>query len=53
MFADASTKAYGAIVYLCNNHDISFVLSKGRVAPIKALTLPKLELMAAVTATSD
>ena len=51
VFADASMKAYGAIVYLCNNHNISFVMSKGRVAPIKALTLPKLELMAAVTAT--
>jgi len=51
VFADASMKAYGAIVYLCNNHDISFVLSKGCVAPIKALTLPKLELMAAVATT--
>ena len=51
VFADASTKAYGAIVYLCSDNNISFVMSKSRVAPIKALTLPKLELMAAVTAT--
>jgi len=51
VFADASTKAYGAIVYLCNNSNISIVMSKARVAPIKALTLPKLELMAAVVAT--
>ena len=50
VFADASTKAYGTIVYLYSNGNISFVISKGRVAPIKALTLPKLELMAAVTA---
>ena len=51
VFADASTKAYGAIVYLCSDNNISFVMSKSRVAPIRALTLPKLELMAAVTAT--
>ena len=51
VFADASTKAYRAIVYLCSDNNISFVMSKSCVAPIKALTLPKLELMAAVTAT--
>ena len=51
VFADASTKAYGAIVYLHCKDNLSFVMSKNRVAPIKALTLPKLELMAAVTAT--
>ena len=51
VFADASTKAYGAIVYLCSNGNISFIMSKGLVAPIKALTLPKLELMATITAT--
>ena len=50
MFADTSTKAYGTIVYLCSNGNISFVISEERVAPIIALTLPKLELMATVTA---
>ena len=51
VFADASTKAYGTVIYLLSNNDISFAMSKSRVAPIKALTLPRLELMAAVTAT--
>ena len=52
VFCDASTKAYGAVVYLCKNHQISLVMSKSRVAPVKTLTLPKLELMAAVMAIS-
>ena len=42
VFADASTKAYGAIVYLnCGDH-ISFAMSKNRVAPTKPITLPRL-----------
>ena len=52
LFADASTKPYGAVIYLLSNNDISFVMFKSCVAPIKALTLPRLELMADVTATS-
>ena len=51
VFADASTKAYGAIVYLNSGDHISFAMSKNRVAPTKPITLPRLELMAAVTAT--
>ena len=51
VFCDASIKAYGAVVYLCKHNQISLVMSKSRVAPIKTLTLPKLELMAAVMAT--
>ena len=50
-FADASTKAYGAVVYICQNQETSLVMSESRVAPIKTITLPKLELMAAVMAT--
>ena len=50
VFADASIKAYGTVVYLHNGNDISLALSKSRVAPLKTLTLPRLELMAAVTA---
>ena len=46
VFADASIRAYGAVVYL----NISLAMSKSRVAPLKALTLPRLELMADVTA---
>ena len=50
-FSDASTKAYGAVVYICQNQEISLVMSKCCVAPIKTVTLPRLELMAAVMAT--
>ena len=49
VFADASIKAYGAVVYL-HSDNITLAMSKSRVAPLKALTLPRLELMAAVTA---
>ena len=50
-FADASQKAYGAIIFIADNNQISFVLAKTRVAPLKQLTLPCLELMAALVAT--
>ena len=59
VFSDASKIAYGAVAYLkCieQNQDqnrICFLLSKSRLAPIKDkhLTIPKLELQAAVLAT--
>ena len=51
VFSDASTKAYGAVVYICANDTTSFVIAKTRVAPIKQLTLPQLELMGALVAT--
>ena len=47
-FVDSCIKAYGAITYLKRGPEISFVMAKTRVAPIKQLTLPKLELMAAL-----
>ena len=50
VFADASTKAYGAVVFLTCSDQTTFVMAKGRVAPLKPVTLPKLELMAAVIA---
>ena len=50
IFADASMKAYGAVVYICDDNNASFVIAKTRVAPIKPLTLPLLELMAALVA---
>jgi len=49
-FADASLTAYGAVAFLCNDANISFVIAKSRVAPLKQLTLPKLELMGTLTA---
>ncbi|GFQ76371.1 integrase catalytic domain-containing protein [Trichonephila clavata] len=49
----ASKSAYGTILYLrfvtCNNKiETSFICSKSRVAPLKSLTLPRLELTAAI-----
>ena len=50
IFADASLTAYGAVAFLCSGNSTSFIMAKSRVAPIKPLTLPKLELMGALTA---
>jgi hypothetical protein len=54
-FADASQSGYGAVSYLRLTTDdgqihCSFVLGKSRLAPVKAVTIPRLELMAAVLA---
>ena len=54
-FADASTTGYGACSYLrCKNKDgqihVSLLTAKGRLAPIKEITIPRLELCAAVEA---
>ncbi|KAG5875995.1 hypothetical protein JTB14_026200 [Gonioctena quinquepunctata] len=48
-FADSSMKAYAACVYIrtvCSDNSIFYNLmtSKSRVAPIKTVTLPRLEL---------
>jgi len=50
VFADASIKAYGAVAFIVSGSEVAFVMAKNRVAPLKSLTLPKLELMAAVIA---
>ncbi|XP_028416927.1 uncharacterized protein LOC114541139 [Dendronephthya gigantea] len=54
-FADASRLGYGAVSYLrlvdVNNHLImSFLAGKSRVTPTKQVTIPRLELTAAVLA---
>ena len=49
VFADASSKAYGAVSYITSGDQCSLVMAKSRVAPLKKLTLPQLELMAALT----
>ncbi|CAL8137644.1 unnamed protein product [Orchesella dallaii] len=52
VFVDASEEAYCAAVYLRvekNGYvDVSFISSKVKVAPMKKLTIPRLELQAAV-----
>ena len=50
VFADASPRAYGAVAFICGDDQVSFVMAKSRVAPLKQLSLPRLELMAALTA---
>ena len=54
-FCDASTQGYGSCTYVrLVNEDgrihCSLVMAKARVAPVKTVTIPRLELMAAVTA---
>lgn len=53
VFADASLCAYGAVAYLIDKQrdQTTLVMSRSRVAPVRSITLPKLELMAAVIAT--
>ena len=49
VFADASLKAYGAVAFIQQGKEPALILmSKTRAAPLKQLTLPKLELNAAV-----
>ena len=54
LFCDASEIAYRAVAYfctvMCEPVKISFVISKTRLAPIKTLTIPCLELQAVVVA---
>lgn len=50
VFCDASSKAYGAVVFFVSQEQVSFVIAKARVAPTETLTIPKLELTAATIA---
>ena len=57
-FADASEGAYGSATYLRminKNGEIhcSLIFGKGRLAPLKPLTIPRLELCAAVVASQN
>ena len=54
-FADASEEGYGTVTYLllynANFHMHSaFIMGKSRVAPLKPVTIPRMELTAAVVA---
>ena len=46
-FCDASEEAYGACVYAQVGSNVFLLVSKSRVAPIKRVTIPRLELCAA------
>lgn len=48
VFVDASMTSYSAAAYICNGHQSALVMAKTRVAPLKRITPPRLELMAAV-----
>ncbi|XP_068684829.1 uncharacterized protein [Montipora foliosa] len=55
VFADASQDAFGACAYIRwavekDKFDIRFIAAKSRVAPLKKITIPRLELQAAVLA---
>ena len=54
-FADASEKAYGACIYLVSETASGtyscLVCAKSKLAPIKTLTMPRLELLAALLLT--
>lgn len=51
-FCDASMKGYAACVYarfsLGENHETFLIIGKSKVAPLKVVSLPRLELCAAV-----
>ena len=49
-FADASSQAYGVAVYAVFENGSHLITAKARVAPIKPLTIPKMELTAALLA---
>ena len=51
-FCNASENAYGGVIYLCmvdisDQVHIALVITKSKVAPIKKLTIPRLELCGA------
>ena len=52
-FVDASLKAYGAVAFLQCEYDNAtvssrMIASKSKVAPLKPMTVPRLELMGAI-----
>jgi hypothetical protein len=52
VFCDASERTYGAVLYVRSTTGESFMVrlacSKTRLAPVKKVTLPRLELLAAL-----
>ena len=55
IFSDASREAFGSCAYIRqkgenNKYEVKLIAAKSRVAPLKQLTIPRLELQAAVLA---
>ena len=55
-FSDVSHQGYGAVTYLritesSGNTNCSFIMGKSRPEPMKSVTVPRMELSAAVVAT--
>ncbi|XP_063533651.1 uncharacterized protein LOC134743949 [Cydia strobilella] len=53
IFCDASSRAFSTVAYLRlpllkGKWHLAFVMSRGRIAPLKTLSIPRLELQAAV-----
>lgn len=48
IFVDASQNAYGACAYLVTPNSSQLIMAKNRIAPVNTITLPRLELMAAL-----
>ena len=53
IFVDASLEAYGAVAYLVSGEPsrglvARFALARSKVAPLSAISVPRLELMAAM-----
>uniref|UniRef100_A0A914QM23 Integrase catalytic domain-containing protein n=1 Tax=Panagrolaimus davidi TaxID=227884 RepID=A0A914QM23_9BILA len=51
IFCDASIKAYAAVAYLLTRNQLGetkiyLIMSKSKIAPVKAITIPRLELLA-------
>lgn len=54
-FSDASERGYGTVSYLRLENDnkevhVAFIIGKSRVASLKQITIPRMELTAAVLA---
>ena len=54
-FADASSIGYGAVAYIRSINEMgeihtSFIMGKARLAPLKSVSIPRLELLAATLA---
>ena len=50
MFCDASKLAYGFVSYIIQNGKANIIMSKAKVSPMKANSVPTLELLGVFTA---